>query len=103
MIPCERRAKVSDMKNLIVFCVVLLLLALNCLAAPLQLSGGSGRSILGSIDSNNNTNQTNSSNGADLWGWGKLPLGYSLNATGKLIANPVYDNGLVTVSPQSLR
>jgi len=91
------------MKNLIVFCVVFLLLALNCFAAPLQLSGGTGRSILGTIDSNNSTNQTNSSNGADLWGWGKLPLGYSMNATGKLIANPVNDNGLVTVSPQSLR
>ena len=103
MIPCERRAKVSDMKNSIVFCVVLLLLALDCFAAPLQLSGGTGRSILGSIDSNNSTNQTNSSNGADLWGWGKLPLGYSMNATGKLIANPVYDNGLVTVSLPSLR
>ena len=103
MIPCERWARVCDMKNLIVFCVIFLLLALNCLAAPLQLSGGAGRSILGTIDSNNSTNQTNSSNGADLWGWGRLPLGYSMNATGKLIANPVYDNGLVTVSPQSLR
>ena len=103
MIPRERRAKVSDMKNFIVFGVVLLLLALDCFAAPLQLSGGTGRSILGSIDSNNSTNQTNSSNGADLWGWGKLPLGYSMNATGKLIANPVNDNGLVTVSLPSLR
>ena len=91
------------MKDLIVFCVVFLLLAVNCFAAPLQLSGGTGRSILGTIDSNNSTNQTNSSNEADLWGWGKLPLGYSMNATGKLIANPVNDNGLVTVSPQSLR
>jgi hypothetical protein len=71
MIPRERRAKVSDMKNLIVFCVVLLLLALNCLAAPLQLSGGSGRSILGSIDSNNNTNQTNSSNRGGSLGLGE--------------------------------
>ncbi len=103
MIPHERLARVSDMKDLIVFCVVFLLLAVNCFAAPLQLSGGTGRSILGTIDSNNSTNQTNSSNGADLWGWGKLPLGYSLNATGKLTANPVYDNGLVTVSMPSLR
>jgi hypothetical protein len=103
MIPREKRARVRDMKNLIIFCVIFLLLALNCFAAPLQLGGGTGRSILGSLDSNNSTNQTNSSNGADLWGWGKLPLGYSMNATGKLIANPVYDNGLVTVSPQSLR
>ena len=103
MIPRERRARVSDMKNLIVFCVIFLLLALNCFAAPLQLSGGTGRSILGTIDSNNSTNQTNSSNGADLWGWGKLPLGYSMNATGKLIANPVNDNGLVTVSLPSLQ
>ncbi len=77
------------------------LLACTSLAAPLQLSGDSGKAILGAINLTNSTNETNITDETELWDWGKLPLGYSLNASGKLAANPVNDDGLVVVPPRS--
>ena len=90
----------SDMRYSVVFVLILLLLALNCLAAPLQLGGGNGRSILDTID--NSTNITNSTNETDLWSWGKLPVGHFINASsGKLAAIPIADDGMVLVPPRS--
>ena len=90
----------SDMRYSIVFVLILLLLALNCLAAPLQLGGDNGRSILGTID--NRTNITNSTNETDLWSWGKLPVGHFINtSSGKLAAIPIADDGMVLVPPRS--
>ena len=90
----------SDMRYSVVFVLILLLLALNCLAAPLQLGGDNGRSILGTID--NSTNITNSTNETDLWSWGKLPIGHFINASsGKLAAIPIADDGMVVVPPRS--
>lgn len=89
------------MKNSMILGLIFLLLACSSFAAPLQLSGDAGRTILGTIDLNNSTNKTNFSNETQLWSWGKLPLGHFINASGKLTANPINDNGLVVVPPRS--
>ena len=90
----------SEMRYSVVFVLILLLLALNCLAAPLQLGGDNGRSILGTID--NSTNITNSTNETDLWSWGKLPIGHFINASsGKLASIPIADDSMVVVPPRS--
>jgi hypothetical protein len=93
------------MKNAIIFGLIFLLLALNCVAAPLQLSGDTGRSILGTIDNNNTTNQTNANNESakDLWSWGKVPVGHSINESGgELNVNPMVDDGMVEAYPMSV-
>ncbi|MHB8117725.1 MAG: hypothetical protein ACYDHX_03200 [Methanothrix sp.] len=89
------------MKNSIMLALIFLLLACSSFAAPLQLSGASGRAILGTIDLNNSTNETNPINETQLWSWGKLPLGHFINTSGKLAANPINDDGLVVVPPRS--
>jgi len=89
------------MKNTIILSLIFLFLACSSFAAPLQLSGGTGRAILGTIDLNNSTNMTNSTNETELWSWGKLPVGHFINASGKLAANPINDDGLVIVPPRS--
>ena len=89
------------MKNSIVLGLIFLLLAGSSFAVPLQLSGNSGRDILSTIDLNNSTNMTNTTNETQLWSWGKLPIGHFINATGKLAANPVNNDGLVVVLPRS--
>ena len=90
----------SDMRYSVVFVLILLPLALNCLAAPLQLGGDNGRSILSTID--NSTNITNSTNETDLWSWGKLPIGHFINASsGKLASIPIADDSMVVVPPRS--
>ncbi len=87
------------MKNSVTIGLIFFLLALNCLAEPLQLSGNAGRSILVNFE-NSSIDQTNSTNETDLWSWGKLPVGHSLNtSSGKLNTNPLVDEGLVVVSP----
>jgi hypothetical protein len=89
------------MRYSIVFVLILLLSALNCFAAPLQLGGDMGRNILGTF-ANNSTSVTNSTNETDLWGWGKLPLGHFINATsGKLAAIPITNDDMVVVPPRS--
>ena len=82
----------ESLKNSIIFGLIFLLLALNCFAAPLQLSGDTGRSLLGTI-ANNTTNET----AGGLWSWGKAPVGHSINASGELVTNPTGDDGLVAV------
>ena len=93
--------RVSDMKNSIVLGLIFLLLAGSSFAVPLQLSGNSGRDILSTIDLNNSTNMTNTTNETQLWSWGKLPIGHFINASGKLAANPINDDSLVIVPPRS--
>lgn len=90
------------MNNAMIFGLIFSLLALNCYAAPLQLSGDAGRAILGAI--NNTTNLTNSTNDTanGLWNWGNLPVGHSINASGKLVADPATDGGLVAIQPMSI-
>ncbi|MDD4446954.1 MAG: hypothetical protein PHN61_04680 [Methanothrix sp.] len=75
-----------------------ILLACSSFAASLQLSGDSGRAILSTINLTNNTNATDET---DLWSWGKLPVGHFINASGKLSAHPLNDEGLVVVPPRS--
>jgi hypothetical protein len=94
----------SDMKNSLILGLIFLLLACSSFAAPLQLSGGTGRAILATIDLNNSINsteETNSTNESELWSWGNLPVGHFINTSGKLAANPIDDGGLVVVSPRS--
>jgi hypothetical protein len=90
---------VNDMKNTII--LIFLLLACSSFAAPLQLSGDAGRAILGTIDLNNSSNEANSTNGSELWSWGRLPVGHFINAYGKLAANPIDEGDLVIVPPRS--
>jgi hypothetical protein len=89
------------MKNIVEFGLIIMLLACSSFAAPLQLSGDSGRAILGTIDLNNSTNMANSTNETQLWSWGKLPVGHFINASGKLEANPINTDSLVVVPPRS--
>ncbi|MDD2755581.1 MAG: hypothetical protein PHS80_08645 [Methanothrix sp.] len=78
-----------------------ILLACSSIAVSLQLSGDSGRAILGTINLTNSTDETNNTNETDLWSWGKLPVGHFINASGKLAAHPLNDDGLVVVPPRS--
>lgn len=92
------------MKNTVIFGLIFLLLALDCTAAPMQLSGDAGRSILGTID-NNTTNQTDAYNNSanDLWSWGKVPVGHSINdSSGGLKVDPLVDDGLVEANLMSV-
>ena len=85
--------------NLVIYSLVLFLLALNCMAvSPVQLTGSSGKAVLNSVGVNNSSKATetlagNASNLTginsleNLWGWGKIPEGYSLNKFGKLVEN----------------
>ncbi|VVB71568.1 Uncharacterised protein [uncultured archaeon] len=93
------------MRKGIIIALVFLLLAPSYLAAPLQLSGNAGRSLLGSIDQNNSLNESfNSSNQTDLWNWGKMPVGHSLNSSsGKMGLTPDKDEAEVEVAPQHSR
>ena len=89
------------MKNSLILSLIFLLLACSTLAAPLQLCGNAGRAILGTIDLNNSSNETNTTNESELWNWGNLPVGHFINTSGKLAANPMNDDGLVVVPPRS--
>lgn len=89
------------MNKLIISVLIFVLLACISLAAPLQLGGNSGRAILGTINLTNSTNETNTTNETQLWSWGKLPVGHFINASGKLAAHSLNDDGLVVVPPRS--
>jgi len=73
-----------------IFGFIFMLLAWNCMAASMQLSGDSGKAILRTI-ANNTTNQTNSTNETQggLWSWGKVPLGHLVNTSGNLVMVPL--------------
>ena len=74
------------MRNLIVFGLILLLLALNCEAmAPVQLTGTGGKDILTQITSTKITTQPNNASSADLWSWGSVPYG-NIISNGKLVS-----------------
>ena len=87
------------MKNLVIYGLVLFLLALNCMAlSPVQLTGSSGKAVLDSLGVNNSSqasgalagnasNLTGNNSQDNLWSWGNIPVGYSLNKFGKLIEN----------------
>lgn len=107
------------MREATILGLIFLLLAQNCIsAAPLQLSGGMGRSILENVtdietnNSINNTindtaNETSNLTTSDdkvkdgLWSWGKVPVGHSLNQSGKLITNPIMSDPTVEIPPKS--
>ena len=91
----------SEIKRFIIFGLILLPLALNCLAMPVQLSGNNGRDILDAF-ANNSTNRTSSTsaNESDLWNWGKLPVGHFINSSsGKLAGIPIEDDSTIAITP----
>ena len=87
------------MKNLVIYGLVFFLLVLNCMAvSPVQLTGSSGKAVLDSLGVNNSSqasgalpgntsNLTGINSLENLWSWGKIPEGYSLNEFGKLVEN----------------
>jgi hypothetical protein len=87
--------EVLNMRNLVVFGLVILLLALNCEAmAPVQLTGASGKDILTKIASTKITTQPTNALSADLWSWGSIPLGNVLS-NGKLISTGDEGNAIL--------
>ncbi len=76
------------MRNAMICSMILLALALSCGAdAQLVLSGADGLAIWDQIA--NPEPPANASTNAGLWDWGEIPLGYTLNQTGKLM--PIED------------
>jgi hypothetical protein len=73
----------NNMRNLIICTIIILALSLNCGAtAPIQLSGSNGQAVLSQIAVPVQTN--NSSTNTNLWNWGSIPAGYTLNKSGLL-------------------
>ena len=87
------------MKNLVIYGLVLFLLALNCMAvSPVKLTGSSGKAVLNSLGVNNSSqasgalagntsNLTGINSLENLWSWGNIPEGYSINKSGNLVQN----------------
>ena len=74
------------MRNLVVFGLVILLLALTCEAmVPVQLTGTSGKDILKQIASTKITTQPTNASSAGLWSWGSVPYG-NIISNGKLVS-----------------
>ena len=81
------------MRNLVVFFIILLTLALNSEAtAPVQLSGSNGQAILSQIAVPVKTNNTSTS--TNLWNWGSIPSGYTVNKSGILTPFEYVNNGV---------
>jgi len=81
------------MKKLMLSSLIILLLALNCMAtATMQLGGDSGKAILMQVASVNVTNQITKASQGDLWNWGKIPMNYALNESGELTEQPSIDD-----------
>ena len=83
------------MRDFIIFGLIFLGLALNCLATePFHIGKDNGMAILNSLADNasNTSNATNISSGqtnnTDLWSWGEIPLGYKRNESGTLERQP---------------
>ncbi len=84
------------MRNLVVFGLVILLLALTCEAmVPVQLTGTSGRDILTQIASTKITTQPTNASSSDLWSWGSVPYG-NIVSNGKLVSTG--DDGLTMLA-----
>jgi len=77
------------MRNLLILSgLIALLLALNSNAAPLQLSGIGGQTMLAIVSDTNITNELTNTTPVALWDWGKIPLGYEFNEASKKIVQP---------------
>ncbi len=73
--------------------LIILLLALNCMAIEtVQLGGDSGKAILTQVASLNVTNQTTKASQGDLWNWGKIPMNYEIDESGKPIEEAITDD-----------
>jgi hypothetical protein len=84
------------MRNLVVYGSILLALSLNCSAtAPVQLSGSDGQAILSQIAGSVQTNETS---GTNLWNWGIIPSGYTVNKSGILTPFEYVNNSVWTPS-----
>jgi hypothetical protein len=74
------------MRKLMLSSLIILFLSLNCMAtATVQLGGDSGKAILEQVASVNVTDQTTKASQGDLWNWGKIPMNYALDKSGKPI------------------
>jgi hypothetical protein len=74
------------MRRLMLSSLIILLLAWNCMAtATVQLGGDSGKAILNQVASVNITDQTTKASQGDLWNWGKIPMNYAIDKSGKPI------------------
>ena len=81
------------MKKLMLSSLIILLLALNCMAtATVQLGGDSGKAILTQIASVNVTDQMTKASQGDLWNWGKIPMNYEIDKSGKPIEEASTDD-----------
>ena len=81
------------MRKLMLSSLIILLLALNCMAtATVQLGGDSGKAILTQIASVNVTDQMTKASQGDLWNWGKIPMNYEIDKSGKPIEEASTDD-----------
>ena len=81
------------MRKLMLSSLIILLLALNCMAtATVQLGGDSGKAILTQIASVNVTDQKTKASQGDLWNWGKIPMNYEIDKSGKPIEEASTDD-----------
>ena len=81
------------MRKLMLLSLIILLLALNCMAtATVQLGGDSGKAILTQIASVNVTDQMTKASQGDLWNWGKIPMNYEIDKSGKPIEEASTDD-----------
>jgi hypothetical protein len=72
------------MRKMMLLSMIILLLALNCMAIEtVQLGGDSGKAILMQVASVNVTDQTTKASQGDLWNWGKIPMNYEIDRSGK--------------------
>jgi len=91
------------MRNFIIFGLIFLGLALDCLATePFHIGRDNGMAILNSLADNTSKSSNQSSNttnvdlgnntrenaAEDLWSWGQIPLGYKRNESGALVKLP---------------
>lgn len=110
----------NDMRELIIFGLTVLTLALSCQGAePVHTGQDSGKSILDSLADNisnmtnissmtnqslnatnitiNQTNNTKKEMAGDLWSWGQIPIGYKLDASGKLVKLPAHEEWVPSI------
>ena len=102
------------MKELIIFSLTVLTLALNCQGTgPFHIGQDSGTSILNSLADNisnmsnqslnatnismNQTNNTKKETAGDLWSWGQIPAGYKLDKSGKLVRLPTQEEWVPSI------
>lgn len=97
----------GNMRNLVICGLILFALSLNCGAtAPVQLSGINGQAVLSQIAGPAQTNNTsanfgqtnNTSTNTNLWNWGGVPFGFTLNKSGILAPFDYENNGVWTPS-----